>query len=106
MATVQRERRRGPARVDDEAALARRALAGDREAFDRLYDRYFPRVARCFRDRRPDEAQALIWETLEQIFKGLDTTDPPLAERAYRIARASSRAGLRDEARAHRRSAP
>jgi len=70
----------------EEAVLARRAAAGDRSAFDTLFDRYYARVTWCFRDLPPGEARAAVWQTLEQVFAGLDGDDE-LAERAYRIAR-------------------
>jgi len=77
--------------ADEEAGLARAALAGDREAFDLLYDRYLCRMAHVFRDLPDTEAQAKIWETLEQIFASLHHDDDglPLAARAFRVAQAS-----------------
>ena len=73
----------------EERELAARAVRGDRAAFDQLYDRYFDRVAWQFRDLPEPEARAAIWETLEQVFAGLQGSDLPLAARAYRIALAS-----------------
>ena len=75
---------------EEEQQLAQRALAGDRDAFDQLYDRYFARMAWQFRSLPETEAQAAIWETLEQLFAGLDSDELPLAERAFRIARATT----------------
>ena len=74
---------------DDESDLARRAGAGDQQAFDLLYDRYFARVAWQVRDLPQPEAHAALWESLEQIFAGLEADDAPLGARAYRIARTS-----------------
>lgn len=73
----------------EERALAGRARAGDRAAFDLLYDRYFARVAWQVRDLPTAEAHAAIWESLEQIFAGLEADESPLSVRAYRIARTS-----------------
>jgi hypothetical protein len=89
MATTRRHRETGSARAEE--ALVRRALAGDRDAFDRLYDRYFDLVARYLRRHGPTEIRRLMRETLEELFGTLGTAEPPLAERAYRIARAASR---------------
>jgi hypothetical protein len=75
----------------EEADLAKRAAAGDREAFDQLYDRYFVRMAHVFRHLPEPEAQAKIWEALEQVFASLHVhdDDTPLAARAFRVAHAS-----------------
>jgi hypothetical protein len=73
----------------EERELAARARRGDREAFDVLYDRYFARVAWQLRDLPQPEAHAAIWESLEQIFVGLEVDEAPLGARAYRIARTS-----------------
>jgi hypothetical protein len=89
MATTRRQRESGSTRGEE--ALVHRALAGDREAFDRLYDRYFDLVARYLRRHGPTEVRLLIRETLEELFGALGTSGPPLQERAYRIARAASR---------------
>ena len=89
MATKLVEQQQRDGREREEHELALRAAAGDREAFDQLYDRYFARVAWQVRDLPEADAQAAIWETLEQLFLGLDATDVPLGTRAYRIARAS-----------------
>ena len=76
----------------EEQALARRAAAGDREAFDSLYDRYFARVAWQFRELPESEAQLAIGQTLEQLFAhlGVDGHEP-LAQRAFSLARAALR---------------
>jgi hypothetical protein len=87
MATRRRES--GSARSEEE--LVRRALAGERDAFDLLYDRYFELVARYLRRHGPTEMRHLIHETLEELFTGLGVAEPSLSERAYRIARAASR---------------
>jgi hypothetical protein len=84
-------RRRVSGSAHSEEELVRRALAGERDAFDRLYDRYFDLVARYLRRHGPTEMQLLIHETLEELFTGLAVAEPPLSERAYRIARAASR---------------
>lgn len=74
----------------EEGPLAARAARGDRAAFDALFDRYYARMAHAFRALPRPEAQAKIWETLEQVFTGLDTdAASPLLARAFRIARAS-----------------
>ena len=74
----------------EEAELAARAADGDREAFDELYDRYFVRMAYVFRHLPQPEAQAKIWEALEQVFASLHVQDGmPLAARAFRVAHAS-----------------
>jgi hypothetical protein len=70
----------------EEAALARRAAAGERAAFDVLFDRYYARLHWLYRDLPSGEAQAAVWEALEQIFVGLDSEED-LGARAYRIAR-------------------
>lgn len=81
-----RARRDATAIAHEEAGLARRVATGDRAAFDLLFDRYFARVARFYRDLPPEQAQAAIWQALEQVFAGLDCEED-LAARAYRIAR-------------------
>jgi hypothetical protein len=72
----------------EEEELAERAVAGDRVAFDALFDRYCARMAHVFRDLPDVEAKAKIWEALEQVFAALDC-DPatPLALRAFRVAK-------------------
>jgi hypothetical protein len=70
----------------EEARLAQRAAAGERAAFDALFDRYYARLSWYFRDLPPDEARAAIWQTLEQLFASLENDDD-LAQRAYRMAR-------------------
>lgn len=72
----------------EESALARRVAAGDRGAFDELFDRSFARLHGYFRDLPQAEAHAAIWEVLEQLFAALDTVDD-VALHAYRIARRS-----------------
>lgn len=82
-ASVQRE----PAAIArEEARLARRAAAGDREAFDRLFDRYFARLGRLYRDLPPAQARAAIQDALQRLFAGLQDGDD-LPTRAVRIAR-------------------
>jgi hypothetical protein len=78
--------------AQEERELAARTGRGDRAAFDQLFDRYFDRVAWQLRHLPEPEAKAAIWETLEQIFAGIESSDETwLAARAYRIA-CSSRA--------------
>ena len=76
-------------RVDvaqEEVALARRTAAGDRKAFDELFDRYFARLHWHYRDLPQAEAQEAIREVLEQLFAALETVDD-VGLHAYRIAR-------------------
>lgn len=76
-------------RVDvtrEEADLARRTVAGDREAFDELFDRYFARLNWYYRDLPQVDAQAATWEVLEQLFASLEKIDD-VGLHAYRIAR-------------------
>ncbi|RIL07336.1 MAG: hypothetical protein DCC71_03220 [Proteobacteria bacterium] len=55
-----------------------------------MYDRYFVRMAYVFRHLPEPEAQAKIWEALEQVFASLHVhDDTPLAARAFRVAHAS-----------------
>lgn len=76
----------------EEAALTLRAARGERDAFDALFDRYCARMAHAFRGLPDVEAKARIWETLEQLFAGLDAErTPSLAIRAFRVAKASSK---------------
>ena len=89
MAATREDSQRRARLAREERDLAQRAARGDRIAFDRLYDRYFARVAWQFRDLPEPHAQAATCEALEQIFAGL-RCGAPLAERAYRIARRSS----------------
>lgn len=86
MMTGARIHRRRTDLTREESALARRAAAGEREAFDVLFDRYYARLAWLYQDLPRSEARAAIWEALEQIFAGLDSEED-LAARAYRIAR-------------------
>lgn len=81
-----RVHRDGSHLAKEESLLARRAAAGERAAFDALFDRYYARLSWYFRRLPPDEARAAIWQTLEQLFASLDSEDD-LARRAYRIAR-------------------
>lgn len=54
--------------VSDDA-LVERVLAGDREAFDRLYERYFGRVYGYVRRRLDNRADAE--ETVQEVFVGV-----------------------------------
>jgi RNA polymerase sigma-70 factor, ECF subfamily len=57
----------------DDRDLVRRCLAGDRSAFDILYDRHAPRVFRMLRRLARDEAEAedLTQETLLAAYRDL-----------------------------------
>ena len=73
----------------DESELARRAGAGDQQAFDLLYDRYFARTSWYFTIFARREARAAITEVMTELFGSFGTpSDLSLAERAYRLARA------------------
>lgn len=73
----------------EEEILAQRAIAGDRAAFDELFDRYYARMATQFRDLPGAEYQRAMWDALEQLFAGLATEEAPIPERAYRIYRST-----------------
>ena len=73
----------------EEEVLAQRAMAGDRAAFDQLFDRYYARMATQFRNLPGAEYQRAMWDALEQLFAGLATEDEPLPERAFRIYRST-----------------
>lgn len=70
----------------EEAELARRTVAGDREAFDELFDRYSSRLSWYYRHLPQADAQAATWQVLEQLFASLENVDD-VALHAYRIAR-------------------
>ena len=75
---------------DDEAELTRRAGAGDEQAFDLLYECYFARTSWYFTIFGRREAKAAVQEVLTELFGSLTApSDLPLAERAYRLARAT-----------------
>lgn len=75
---------------DDETELARRAGAGDERAFDLLYERYFARTSWYFTIFARREAKAAVQEVLTELFGSLTApSDLSLAERAYRLARAT-----------------
>jgi hypothetical protein len=77
---------------EQDAALARMAAAGDRPAFDRLFERYFARVAWCFRGLDREAAENAIARTLERVFLALDEgAAVSLAERAFLEARVVAR---------------
>lgn len=74
--------------LGDEAELARRAGAGDEQAFDLLYERYFARTSWYFTIFARREAEAAVQEVLTELFSSLTApSDLSLAERAYRLAR-------------------
>ena len=76
--------------LGDETELARRAGAGDQQAFDLLYDRYFARTSWYFTIFERREAKAAVKEVLTELFGSLtEPSDLSLAERAYRLARAT-----------------
>ena len=71
----------------DESELARRAGAGDQQAFDLLYDRYFARTSWYFEIFGRREAKAAVAEVLTELFGSLnEPSDLSLAERAYRLS--------------------
>jgi hypothetical protein len=73
-----------------EAELARRAGTGDEQAFDLLYECYFARISWYFASFARREAEAAVQEVLTELFGSLTApSDLPLAERAYRLARAT-----------------
>ncbi len=76
----------------DETGLALRAGAGDKQAFDQLFDLYFKRTSSYFRAFAPRDAEAAVAEVLTELFGSLPApSDPSLAERAYRLALATER---------------
>lgn len=76
--------------LGDETELARRAGAGDKQAFDLLYDRYFARTSWYFSILERRDARAAVKEVLTQLFGSLtEPSDLPLAERAYRLTLAT-----------------
>lgn len=78
--------------VGDETELVRRACAGDKQAFDQLFDLYFARTSSYFSAFARREAKAAVKETLTALFSSLASpSDLSLAERAYRIARVTGR---------------
>jgi hypothetical protein len=78
--------------LGDETELARRAGAGDQQAFDLLYDRYFARTSWYFTIFARRKAKAAVQEVLTELFGSLtEPSDLSLAERAYRLALATER---------------
>jgi hypothetical protein len=76
----------------EERELAARLLAGDRAAFDRLFDRYFDRMAHLFRGLPEGEAQQRIAGALERLFGDLPADGgTPIAVHAHRVAREARR---------------
>ena len=76
--------------LGDETELARRAGAGDEQAFDLLFDRYFARTSWYFTIFARREAKAAVQEVLTELFGSLTApSDLSFAERAYRLARAT-----------------
>ena len=74
----------------DESELARRAGAGDQQAFDLLYERYFARTSWYFTIFGRREAKAAVAEVLTELFGSLnEPSDLSLAERAYRLSLAT-----------------
>ena len=72
----------------EEAELARRAGAGEQQAFDLLYDRYFARTSWYFTIFGQRKAKLAVSEVLTELFGSLnEPSDLSLAERAYRLAR-------------------
>lgn len=98
--------RTGP---DDEPALEQRAAAGDQEAFDLLYDRYFARVAWYFTIFSQREAKTAVEEVMLELFGTLAAaSDRSLARRAFDLARATEHRHVAalEEAKAARRPGP
>jgi hypothetical protein len=76
----------------DENALVRRAMDGDRVAFDALFDRYYGRLAHQLRELSPAEARRAIRVAMRQLFTGLERNEVSLVQKAFRIGR-EARAG-------------
>lgn len=75
---------------DDETELMRRAGAGDKQAFDLLYDRYFARTSWYFTIFARRTAETAVQEVLTELFGSLsEPSEFSLAERAYRLALAT-----------------
>ncbi len=77
-----------PTLVEEESTLVRLAGAGDKAAFDQLYDRYFARASwfylTIFTQR---EARVAVKELLTELFGSLSKPSHlSFAERAYRMA--------------------
>src|SRR5262245_24193959 len=70
-------------RTDDELMLDHRA--GDRHAFETLFERYREPIWRFFRRRLPDAQQAeeLTQETFLAVLKGADRYKPRASFRSY-----------------------
>ena len=70
-------------RTDDELMLAHRA--GDKRAFETLFDRYRESVWRFFRRRVPDaqRSEELTQETFLAVLKGADRYEPRESFRSY-----------------------
>jgi hypothetical protein len=76
--------------ADEESELARRAGAGDQQAFDLLYDRYFARTSWYFTIFPQREAKVAIAEVLTELFGSLgEPSVVSLAERVYRLSLAT-----------------
>lgn len=76
----------------DETGLALLAGAGDKQAFDQLFDLYFKRTSSYFRAFAPREAEAAVKEVLTGLFGSLPApSDLSFAERAYHLALATER---------------
>jgi RNA polymerase sigma-70 factor, ECF subfamily len=80
-----------PAERDEDAALARRASAGEAEAFGALYDRYVDRVYRYvfYRVRNEAEAEDVTSDVFMRALRAIPKYEPRQAFLAwlYRIAR-------------------
>jgi RNA polymerase sigma-70 factor (ECF subfamily) len=80
-----------PAETALDEALVKRLQAGDREAFDLLYDRYFTRVHRFIGRRMSNQADAD--ETTQEVFINLFSSiqtfrgDAPFAAWMFGVAR-------------------
>ena len=80
-----------PAERDEDAALARRAGAGEAEAFGALYDRYVEQVYRYvfYRVRNEAEAEDVTSDVFMRALRAIPKYEPRQAFLAwlYRIAR-------------------
>lgn len=75
---------------DDESDLARRAGAGDQQAFDLLYERYFARTSWFFTIFGKREAKTAVKEVMTELFGSInEPSDSSFAERAYRLSLAT-----------------
>lgn len=99
----------GP-RADSTFALLERARAGDREAVDRLFQRYLPALSRWAAGRLPQWARGLadtsdiVQETLLKTFKKIEGFDYRGEGALYGYLRQAVMNRIRDELRRARRA--